>query len=665
MWLELCEIVATHPEEVNCLDIDSMIRGGIRKFTDEVGRLWTCLADFYIRRGLFEKARDVYEEGLATVITVRDFSLIFDAYTQFEESVLSAKMESAAEGALDVETENNSDGNNSGTDFLLTDSGDDLDLRLARLEFLMSRRPELLSSVMLRQNPHNVHEWRKRISLFEDDPARQVVTFTEAVTNVDPSKAIGKPHSLWVDFAKFYEIHGDVENARIVFDKAVRVPYSTLDDLATVWCEWGELELRQQNFGGALSLMRRATTEPPRSPGLRQKKSELLPVQDQLFKSLKLWTFYCDLEESLGSLDSAQAVYNRVLDLRIASPQVILNFALLLQEHKLFEESYKVYERGIDLFKFPHCREIWQAYLKDFVGRFGSKKLERARDLFEHCVAAVPSKESMHFFLEYARLEEEHGLARRAMAVYERACKKVPNDEKLELYELYVSRAMDSFGVSKVRNIYEAAIGQSLPDGVTKVLCTRYARLERKLGEIDRARSLYTHASQFANPQQESDFWEEWNQFEVRHGNEDTFREMLRIKRSVSASFSQMHFNMATIELPSRAVEAGNVHAPAAPKFQENEALEESMAELERGGLSDKIEGFVKAHTEGGGTGPADGENPDEIDIGDEGEEGGAVREEIDVEQSLLPESLFSHDLEAGARDEGAGALDRFKRQKL
>ena len=149
-----------------------MIRGGIRKFTDEVGRLWTCLADFYIRRGLFEKARDVFEEGLATVITVRDFSLIFDAYTQFEESVLSAKMESATEGALVDDSEK--DGSHCGSDFLLTDSGDDLDLRLARLEFLMSRRPELLSSVMLRQNPHNVHEWRKRIALFEADPARQV-----------------------------------------------------------------------------------------------------------------------------------------------------------------------------------------------------------------------------------------------------------------------------------------------------------------------------------------------------------------------------------------------------------------------------------------------------------------------------------------------------------
>jgi pre-mRNA-splicing factor SYF1 len=57
----------------------------------QVGRLWAALADYYIRRGLFERARDVYEEGLSTVVTVHDFSLLFDAYTQFEESLLSAR----------------------------------------------------------------------------------------------------------------------------------------------------------------------------------------------------------------------------------------------------------------------------------------------------------------------------------------------------------------------------------------------------------------------------------------------------------------------------------------------------------------------------------------------------------------------------------------------
>jgi len=39
-----------------------------------------------------------------------------------------------------------------------------VDLRLARLEHLMERRPLLLSSVLLRQNPHNVVEWLKRVS---------------------------------------------------------------------------------------------------------------------------------------------------------------------------------------------------------------------------------------------------------------------------------------------------------------------------------------------------------------------------------------------------------------------------------------------------------------------------------------------------------------------
>jgi hypothetical protein len=45
----------------------------------------------------------------------------------------------------------------------------------------MNRRPELLSSVILRQNPHNVAEWHKRVRLFEGKPTKQILTYTEAV----------------------------------------------------------------------------------------------------------------------------------------------------------------------------------------------------------------------------------------------------------------------------------------------------------------------------------------------------------------------------------------------------------------------------------------------------------------------------------------------------
>lgn len=76
----------------------------------------------------------------------------------------------------------------------------------------------------------------------------------------------------------------------------------------------------------------------------------------------------------------------------------------------------------------------------------------------------------------------------------------------------------------------------------------RYAQLERKLGEIDRARAILVHAAGLADPMRDQTFWGEWQSFEVAHGNEDTFREMMRIKRSVAASYSQTHFNTGTVE---------------------------------------------------------------------------------------------------------------------
>ncbi len=63
-----------------------------------------------------------------------------------------------------------------------------LELNMARFEYLMDRRPLLLSSVMLRQNPHDVEEWLKRASLVAGKPKRMVKTFAEAVTTVQPDK---------------------------------------------------------------------------------------------------------------------------------------------------------------------------------------------------------------------------------------------------------------------------------------------------------------------------------------------------------------------------------------------------------------------------------------------------------------------------------------------
>ena len=119
------------------------------------------------------------------------------------------------------------------------------------------------------------------------------------------------------------------------------------------------------------------------------------------------------------------------------------------------------------------------------------------------------------------------------------------------------------FGITHTREIYEKAI-EVLPDSGAREMCLRYAQLETKLGEIDRARAVYSHGSQMSDPrvskhtdrqahththekqtrryfpllQTCKSYWKAWQEFEVHHGNEDTFREMLRIKRSVQAQFN-------------------------------------------------------------------------------------------------------------------------------
>lgn len=41
-------------------------------------------------------------------------------------------------------------------------------------------------------------------------------------------------------------------------------------------------------------------------------------------------------------IQSTKAVYDRVIDLRIATPQIIINYGMFLEENQYFEEAFKV-----------------------------------------------------------------------------------------------------------------------------------------------------------------------------------------------------------------------------------------------------------------------------------------------------------------------------------
>jgi pre-mRNA-splicing factor SYF1 len=250
---------------------------------------------------------------------------------------------------------------------------------------------------------------------------------------------------------------------------------------------------------------------------------QTLTPQARVHKSSKLWSFYVDLEESCDTLESTKKVYERIFDLRIVTPQIVVNYANFLEEHGYYEESFRVYERGLDHFSYPIAFELWNLYLTKFLARYGGTKLERARDLFEQALGGCPPKFAKPLYLLYSNLEEKHGLARHAMRIYERATRAVSDEDRFEMFEFYITKSAAGFGIMSTRPIYEKAI-EVLPDKEAKEMCLKFANMERRVGEIDRARAIYAHGSQFADPRTSQEYWDVWHAFEVKHGNEDTFK---------------------------------------------------------------------------------------------------------------------------------------------
>ena len=476
--------------------------------------------------------------------------LVFDAYVKVEESIIATKIRFLQDRADDGDEDGSGE---EGDD----DGDDDIDMRLARIEYLLEKRPLLLNSVVLRQNPHNVHEWHKRAKLYAEvkDEQKVIVTYVEAVKTVDPQLAVGRLSGLWLALARFYEEHDDAANARTILAKAVEVDYKSVDELANVWCAWGEMEMRLEQYERALQVLQQAVTEPTLSLRRRRAQAQAAgksqgdldhieaattgTVADRVYKSVKVWSLYLDLEESLGTVESCKAAYDMCMELKVITAQMALNYTAFLEEHNFFEDSFKVYERAVALFGFPQVKMLWLQYLDRFLQRYGGGKMERLRDLFEQALAKTPPSDAAEFFLKYAQAEEQHGLARRAMDIYARAAHAVPAEARLDMYRLYIRKAEQLVGATKTRAIYERAL-KELGDADCKALCLDFAQMERKLGEVDRARALMQFGSQFADPRRDPGYWAAWRGFEEAHGNENTFRDMLRVQRSVETAFSHV-----------------------------------------------------------------------------------------------------------------------------
>lgn len=679
LWMELARVAARHPKDVVSVDVPALLRGAIRRADTDVGELWVVLGEYFIRKGLFEDARNVYEGAVATVNVVREFAVVFDAYAKFEEGLVMAAMED-----VEVVTAEVGEGRE------LQEAKEMVELLIARLEFLTERRPMLLSDVWLRQNPHNVHEWHKRARLFKQakDAVNVVDTYTKAVQTVDPWRATnGRPHTLWLAFARYYEDAKDLTSARRVLDKAVSSPenFRSVEDLAAVWCEYAEMELRCTMPDRAREVLLKATEKPKKVQqeegkqhnaeasnveavmGARSGNFIVKHVYDNsspawnAYKSMRVWHFLIDITQSIGTTSDVIQLHHQMFELRIASPQTIISVAAFLESHRLFEQAFRLYDRGVSALSWPAALEVWVVYLTKFVKRYGSRKLERARDLYEEAIRTAPViRKGGHdlphehirlLYIMYANMEEEYSLARHALKVLSRATKAVREEDRADMFRMYIVKTTSFYGVTKTRPIYEDALSSlAKPEDVLE-FAMRYATMETRLGEIDRARGIYVHTCQIADPRRKGFFeifWKSWNDFELEEGTEDSFRDMLREKRSVQLNHRGVILDDDFLDSATNGERKGIRFMIKDPETLNGGIDIAPNTENSTENLDDGHQGTLEEGTEQAGANDAD--------VGTDG----AFRDRVGTELSTVPNNSVINDAnndqkEASDLDENAG----------
>lgn len=534
--------------------IQDLVKKSASKYKDLAGLLDCKLAEYFNRRQETDKARQYYEEGLQKCATAEEFTELYDSYTAFEEEYLL----NLADGDPDI-----------------------MEAHLQRYETLLDQRSILLNDVFIRQDENNIDYWFDRIAIYNnrDDTNSVLTTYATALTKINPLKAYSlskhKDYSLpklWTNYAQVYSSHKDFNTADFIFAKAVKTSFRNPDDLAQIYIEWSRLWL-EKDFPKSIAILQTVLDNDRVPTENLDYHDSSVPVSDRIVKSSKLWSYFLDLlesnidfekpEENKSAIKDVEDGYNRMIQLKIATPLTIINFASFYEELNFFERSFTVYELGLSVFKDSRVKfEIWNVYLSKLLKRNVSK--ERMRELFETALHG-PSKDTDEcpadlckpIVLLYSQFEHDNGMVLKSIKVLhdgiaklstalhskEKTDRKGPAsqllDDKVALYNVLLI-SIEKLGDNNLcRQTYE----DCLQDTDLKLshlvrFTLRFILYETELGELNRARALFKYICGLGHPEAASLqlVWEQWQEFELKNGNETTFKDMLRFRRSVKES---------------------------------------------------------------------------------------------------------------------------------
>lgn len=506
--------------------LETIILDCITNFPENSVNFIIFLSKHYLKKMDMKRFVSFLQDQLNRTMEIKEFSKIYDYFVLFEETFLEIIIEQLKiNPSLQASWEQN------------------LNFHVELLDSLVSSYKLKLNDLKLRQDSNNIQHWLTRSSLFST-PQDKARVFSEAILQINHKIQVvpGEFGKLWCQYADIYIKNRDYDTARQIFDKGLNVPFKFLLDLEVLWIKWSEMELDINSIDSAINVLETAL-KIPNDPDLLQKTHINKvdgPAQTKLFTSLKLWSLLIDMLESQSEnssfFEKTLETYELMIKLKVATPITFINYAYFLQDHNLFEKSFTIYERAISIFPPEIGFEIWNVYLAESI-KF-KLPVEQMRELFENSLKLSDlGIDCKPFFILYSEFEKKNEMFTRSIDILHRGCLKTNDIEsKCILWELCIINCKKLLGVECVKELYEECI-QLLPNSKAIHFVLDFAKLEEQLKEFEKCKTILRFGARLIHPSKNLLLWDYWSEFELRHGDKETYKDMLKMRREMEETF--------------------------------------------------------------------------------------------------------------------------------
>lgn len=528
---------------LNCLDrlalfkeYNELITEVQEKYPKEEVNLVIFDITHSIKRSNTEELSDKLMKELVKTKTLKDFMALYNYALDFEQACINIILQETKTMEVSPDLEKS------------------LTHHISQLDKLLESRDNMVSDLRLRQNPNSIEYWRARINMTKDEKER-AKEYGHALSKIDPLKSIhpGELGELWCEYAQLYWDQEYYSAARELFNTAIKVPFTFLEDLEMIYFQWANNEMHVFGKDKALVILSKCLTVPETF------ESDIVKFNDRvnrkplahavLFNSLKLWTLYLDLLESkpLNEFNVKKVIdaYETVIRLKLVTPLLFVNYAdfVNVTTHKPME-SYKIYERMLSSFtqSVRVQYEIGMKYISDVLRdrAISGMGKESIREVFDNCISQLKGQDEIDIiqvylqFNSFEEMENQGKPTRQSIRVLLDGARSLDDKfmaSKIKLWQLSLDKTNNLLGPEACRPIYEECAEKITPDSKCVEYIIKFASLEEDLKEWKRVRELLQYGANLIAPVHNGSLWTFWEQFELQHGDKDTYKQMLTLRK--------------------------------------------------------------------------------------------------------------------------------------